>query len=140
MKISGYSRQQLTRMIERYRKQGRLERLQKTTNGFEKKYIDEDIRLLAQLDKRHDTPNGMMVKKLCERAYHEFSEEAYLRLSEISVSHIYNLGKSPGYRNIRSHFEKTKSPKGVHIGERRKPQANGNPGYIRIDTDPTLTL
>jgi transposase InsO family protein len=29
---------------------------------------------------------------------------------------------------------KTKSPKCTHIGERRKPQANGKPAYIRIDT------
>jgi len=134
MKISGYSRQQLTRMIERHRTQGQLVRRQKTTNGFEKKYTNEDIRLLTELDKRHDTPNGMMVKKLCERAYQQFDEEAYLRLSEISVSHIYNLRKSSAYKKIRRHFEKTKSPKGVHIGERRKPQANGKPGYIRIDT------
>lgn len=61
MKISGYSRQQLTRMIERHRTQGQLVRRQKTTNGFEKKYTNEDIRLLTELDKRHDTPNGMMV-------------------------------------------------------------------------------
>lgn len=134
IKIIGYSRQQLTRMIERHNKYGVLRRFQKTVNGFEKHYTDEDIRLLAQLDKRHDTPNGFMVKKLCERAYHEFGEVSYLRLSTISVAHIYNLRKSSGYKKIRIHYEKTKSNKGVHIGERRKPQANGSPGYIRIDT------
>ena len=134
MKISGYSRQQLTRMIARYQTHGLLVRQQKTANGFERQYTDEDIRLLAQLDKRHDTPNGLMVKKLCERAYHEFQDQAYAQLSNISVSHIYNLRKSSGYKKIRCHFEKTRSQKGVHIGERRKPQANGKPGYIRIDT------
>lgn len=133
-KITGYSRQQLTRMIDRYKESGALRRFQKTTNGFEKHYTDEDIRLLAELDKRHDTPNGLMVKKLCERAYHEFEELSYRRLSAISVAHIYNLRKSSGYKKIRIHYEKTKSNKGVHIGERRKPQSNGNPGYIRIDT------
>ncbi len=134
IKISGYSRQQLTRMIARYQAHGALIRHQKTTNGFERQYTDEDIRLLARLDKRHDTPNGLMVKKLCERAYHEFEDQAYVQLSNISVSHIYNLRKSSGYKKIRCHFGKTKSQKGIHIGERRKPQANGKPGYIRIDT------
>jgi len=67
-KVSGYSRQQLTRMIHQYVEQGALKRQQKTTNGFERFYTAEDIRLLAQLDQRHDTPNGLMVKKLCERA------------------------------------------------------------------------
>lgn len=134
IKVSGYSRQQLTRMIQRYTEQGILKRYQKTVNGLEQFYTAEDIKLLAQLDQRHDTPNGFMIKKLCERAYHCFDDMAYERLSYISVSHIYNLRKSAGYKKYRCHYEKTKSPKGIHIGERRKPQANGKPGYIRIDT------
>ena len=121
-------------MIERHGERGELRRFQKTPNGFEMLYTDEDIRVLAQLDKRHNTPNGLMVKKLCERAYHEFGDLSYVRLSAISVAHIYNLRKSSGYKKIRVHYEKTKSKKGVYIGERRKPQTNGNPGYIRIDT------
>lgn len=134
MKVSGYSRQQLTRMIQRYSEKGVLKRYQKTVNGLEQFYTDVDIRLLAELDQRHDTPNGFMIKKLCERAYHCFDDMAYERLSYISVSHIYNLRKSLGYKKHRYHYEKTKSTKGSHIGERRKPQANGKPGYIRIDT------
>lgn len=133
-KVSGYSRQQLTRMIQRYTKNGVLKRFQKTLNGFEQFYRPDDIHLLAELDQRHDTPNGFMVKKLCERAYQDFDELDYERLSHISVSHIYNLRKSSGYKNYRHHYEKTKSHKGVTIGERRKPQANGKPGFIRIDT------
>jgi len=133
-KISGYSRQQLTRMIHRYKREGRLIRYQKTANGFEQQYTADDIQLLAELDRRHDTPNGFMVKKLCERAFDNFEDLAYERLSGISVSHIYNLRKSSRYKKLRRHYEKTKSSKGIHIGERRKPQANGKPGYIRIDT------
>lgn len=57
---------------------------------------------------------------------------AYERLSYISVSHIYNLRKSSGYKKYRCQYEKTKSSKGIHIGEHRKPQANGKPGYIRV--------
>lgn len=133
-KVCGYSRQQLTRMIQRFLEDGELRRYQKTVNGFEQYFTAEDVRLLAQLDQRHDTPNGFMVKKLCERAFHEFDDVNYTRLSRISVSHIYNLRKSAGYKKHRCYYEKTKSPKCLHIGERRKPQANGKPGYIRIDT------
>ncbi len=75
-----------------------------------------------------------MLKKLCECAYREFNELAYERLVYISVSHIYNLRRCADYKKYRCHYEKTKSPKGIHIGERRKPRANGQPGYIRIDT------
>jgi len=121
-------------MIQRYTDSGRLEPRQKTLNGFAKRYTLEDTRLLARLDQRHDTPNGLMVKKLCERAHHQFNDDDYKRLDNISVSHIYNLRKSSGYKKIRCHFEKTKSQKSIHIGERRKPNNNGKPGYIRIDT------
>lgn len=134
MKVSSYSRQQITRMVERYITQGKLKRYQKTSNGFERFYTPEDVQLLVKLDQRHDTPNGLMVKKICERAYLEFDDLAYERLSHISVSHIYNLRQSPAYRNQRCHYEKTKSRKENQIGERRKPIANGKPGYIRIDT------
>lgn len=111
MKVSGYSRQQLTRMIQRYSEEGALKRYQKTVNGLEQFYTDVDIRLLAELDQRHDTPNGFMIKKLCERAYHCFDDMAYERLSHISVSHIYNLRKSLGYKNTAIIMKKQRAPK-----------------------------
>jgi len=108
MKVSAYSRQQLTRMIQRYTHNGKLERFQKTAHGFEQHYTVSDILLLAKLDQRYDTPNGFVIKKLCERAYHIFDDAAYERLSCISVSHIYNLRQSSEYKNYRCHYEKTK--------------------------------
>jgi len=133
MKISGYSRQQLTRLITQYRKTGRIQRCQRTVFGFKQKYTEKDIRLLAAMDERHDTPCGQAVKKLCERACEVFGETKYTALASISVSHLYNLRKSIPYTRQRRHFEKTQ-PKPSKIGERRKPQPNGQPGYIRIDT------
>lgn len=116
IKISGYSRQQLTRMIKRFIETKSLKRHQKTTNGFERVYTDKDIQLLVKLDKRHDTPNGLMVKKLFERAFNRFNEDNYERLSCISASHIYNLRKSSGYKKQRLHYEKTKPNKKTKIG------------------------
>jgi transposase InsO family protein len=133
MKISGYSRQQLTRLIAQYRKTGRIRRCQRTVSGFKLKYSEQDIRLLAAMDERHDTPCGPAVKKLCERACGVYGETEYTALASISVSHLYNLRKSIPYTRQRRHFEKTQ-PKPSKIGERRKPQPNGQPGYIRIDT------
>jgi transposase InsO family protein len=133
MKISGYSRSQLTRLIAQYRKTGRLKRRQRTVSGFKSKYTQHDIRLLAAMDERHDTPCGPAVKKLCERACEVYGETAYTALATISVSHLYNLRKSTTYTRQRRHFEKTQ-PRPSKIGERRKPQPNGQPGYIRIDT------
>ena len=54
-------------------------------------------------------------------------------LAGISVSHLYNLRRSSTYQRARHKFEKTR-PSSSPIGERRKPQPNGQPGYIRVDT------
>ncbi len=101
--------------------------------GFARRYTVEDIRLLAATDERHETPCGPAVKKLCEQAYVVFGQVEYERLATISVSHLYNLRQSTTYTRQRRHFDKTR-PKVSTIGERRKPQPNGQPGYIRIDT------
>ncbi len=132
-KVSRYSRQQVTRLIKQYRDTGRIRYRPATTSGFQGKYTTKDIHLIAQMDERHDTPCGQAIKKLCERAYQVFGDTGYARLSEISVSHLYNLRKSKTYTRKRRHFEKTK-PRNTAIGERRKPQPNGEPGHIRIDT------
>jgi hypothetical protein len=133
MKISGYSRQQLTRLIKQYVKRGKIVRTQQTSKGFARRYTAEDIRLLAELDELHQTPNGAMIKKLCERAYRLFEDADYERLSCISVSHIYNLRHGKAYQQHRRHFTKTQKISSS-IGERRKPTPNGLPGYIRVDT------
>ena len=80
MKISGYSRQQLTRLIKQYRDTGRLVRRQSTVNGFARRFTAEDIRLLAAMDERHNTPNGLTMKKLCERAYTVYGQAKYQHL------------------------------------------------------------
>ena len=133
VKVSGYSRQQITRLVKQYRDTGRLVRRQRTVKGFSRRFNDDDIRLLVNMDVRHNTPNGLTMKKLCERAYAVFDQQEYHHLASISVAHLYNLRKSTPYLRRRRHQEKTRS-KASHIGERRKPQPNGKPGYLRIDT------
>lgn len=132
-KVSGYSRQQVTRLVAQYRQCGRVQRGQRTVAGFARRYTEADIRLLADMDSLHETPCGPRVKKLCERAYTVYGDERYARLAGISVSHLYNLRRSGTYRRTRRHFEGTK-PRSIAIGERRRPQPQGQPGYIRIDT------
>ncbi|MEX0830775.1 MAG: integrase [Nitrospirales bacterium] len=133
VKISGYSRQQLTRLIQQYRQTGRVTRRQRTVQGFARRYTDEDIRLLAAMDARHDTPSGPAIKKLCERACQLFGEAEYQRLATISIGHLSNLRQSQGYRRQRRSVEKTRPTRST-IGERRKPHPAGQPGFLRIDT------
>jgi len=117
MKISGYSRQQLTRLITQYRKTGRLQHRQRTVAGFKQKYTEKDIHLLAQMDERHDTPCRPAIKKLCERACEVFAQPEYTALAAISVSHLYNLRKATAYTRQRRHFAKTQPSKS---GDKRK--------------------
>lgn len=132
-RVSGYSRAQVNRLVQQFRKTGEIQRRHCTTNGFAPKYTRDDIRLLTELDELHDTPSGPAAKKLCERAYHVFSQAQYARLAGISVSHLYNLRRSEPYVRSRRYFGGTR-PTAVRIGERRKPRPNGKPGYLRVDT------
>lgn len=132
-KVTGYSRSQITRLIGQYIKNGRISYRHVVQKGFKQKYTNDDICALAKLDARHDRPCGQTVKKLLERAFKVFDEKQYERLASISVSHIYNLRAKTIYQRMNQQFQATKS-KPSSIGERRKPKANGKPGYIRIDT------
>ena len=132
--VTGYSRQQLTRLIKQYQTAGVVQhrRLYKPL-GFKQKYSAADITLLAEMDERYDTPSGAVIKKFCERACTLFGQTEYQNIAQISVSHLYNLRASKGYQKQRRTFEKTKS-RNVSIGERRPPNSEGKPGYIRVDT------
>lgn len=131
--VSGYSRIQVKRLAKAWLKHGHLRPGTSAGNGFSRKYTDADRRLLAELDELHETLSGQATKKLCERAWRLFDLPAYQRLAGISVSHLYNLRRSSTYQRARRKFDKTR-PVTNAIGERRKPQTNGQPGYIRVDT------
>ena len=133
VKVSGYSRQQVTRLIRRYRDQGRVRYESTGGNRFVRRYTDEDIALLVQTDRLHDVPNGMAAKKLFERALNEYGDSRFMRLAGISVSHLYNLRQSRAYKRQRTWHAKTRSRQ-VDIGIRRRPQPDGKPGYLRVDT------
>jgi transposase InsO family protein len=133
LKMTGYSRQQLTRLIAQHRESCWIGRRQQKRRCFSKRYTLTDILLLAKTDECHQTLSGPATKKLFERAYRVFGDEAYARLAEISVSHLYNLRHSITYQQRRRHFTKTQRT-AVAIGERRKPNPCGEPGYLRIDT------
>jgi len=132
-KVSGYSRIQIKRLVKRYLETGRLKRRQCTHHGFARKYTQEDIHLLARTDELHGSLSGPATKKICERAWEVFRQSEYERLAEISVAHLYNLRGSSSYRTIRRHFDKTRH-RSSDIGERRKPNPQGKPGYLRVDT------
>ena len=139
-RVSGYSRAQLTRLVERGRKPAPLAKQYPAQRiGFTRTYTDADVRLLAHTDTLHGTLSGPATKKLMalghpvERAFEVFGETSYERLATISVAHLYNLRKRSGYQRQRWVWTKTR-PVTLPIGERRAPAPNNRPGYLRVDS------
>jgi transposase InsO family protein len=132
-KMTGLSRAQVTRLISQYGETGEVKLKRQRRRRFAQRYTRADIELLARVDEAHETLSGPATVKILYREYYEFADLRYERLSSISVAHIYNLRKGRVYRERRIHIEKTRPTK-ISIGERRRPQPNGKPGYIRIDT------
>jgi hypothetical protein len=133
-RLTGYSRQHLSRLLARYRRTKALppgSRANRTS--YARKYGPEDVALLAELDRLHDTLSGPATKALLLRAHQRFGDARYARLAGISVSHLYNLRAGDGYRKQRRLWTRTR-PTPVRIGVRKAPAPQGLPGYIRIDT------
>lgn len=134
LKITGYSRAQLTRLIRQWQRDRRLvDRRGPPAQPFARRYTEADVRALVKLDQLHNQLSGPATRKLAERAFQVFGDPAYERLATISVGHLYNVRASAGYRRQRGHYEPTRS-RSIAIGERRRPQPNGQPGYLRVDS------
>ena len=85
------------------------------------------------MDEAHETLSGPATRRILEREHQLYGKQEYARLATISVAHLYNLRKSQRYRERRLNCVKTR-PTAVSIGERRKPDPLGRPGYLRLDT------
>jgi len=133
MSMTGLSRAQVTRLVSCYKETGKVSQRVYRRNQFARQYTAADIELLAAVDEAHESLSGPATQKILYREYHDYGDHGYQRLAAISVAHIYNLRKSRAYRAKRVHYQKTR-PVAVAIGERRRPDPQGRPGYLRIDT------
>jgi transposase InsO family protein len=132
-KVTGLSRAQLHRLIHNWKHGKSNSKTISKRPRFNRKYTDDDIRLIAQTDNLHLRLNGAATKYIFEREYTLFKKPEYERLSKISISHLYNLRQSSQYQRQSMTYTHTQATKN-NIGERRKPFPDGKPGYIRIDT------
>lgn len=131
-KVTGYSKAQLARVLA-LSFYGNPYRTDYKRHVFTKKYTAADIVLLAKTDNLHGRLNGIATQLILQKEYREFHKEEYKRISTISVSHIYNFRKTKKYSYESLTYTKTQAIK-RNIGERRKPEPNGKPGYIRVDS------
>ena len=136
-KVTGLSKSQLTRLIARHRTMGKVIMYYPACkrNGFREKYFPCDVAKLIETDCAHDHLSGEATQTILRREYDIFGKKEYQTISGISVSHLYNIRN--GSRQYNSSQAKymghTKATK-VNIGIRRKPQPQGKPGFLRVDT------
>ena len=98
-RTTGYSRQQLTRLVGRARAGGVLAKRYRTpAHGFARKFSPLDVALLADTDALHGTLSGPATVHLLQRAYALYGDLRYQRLAALSVSHLYNLRAQAGYQ------------------------------------------
>ncbi len=132
-KVTGLSLAQITRLIRQYRQTSDLRPGSGRRHRFPKKYSDSDIALLAEVDRVHERLSGPATRHILQREYHKYGKQNFVRLAEISVSHLYNLRRSTAYRQRLAAFKETR-PSKIAIGERRKPVNGGEPGHLRVDS------
>lgn len=132
-KMTGFSRAQVTRLVGRYVASGQVRMKNSHRHRFPQRYTRADIELLAQVDEAHEGLSGPATRRILEREFHEYGKPEFERLAAISNGHLYNLRRHPRDRQRRKNYQKTR-PNMVPIGERRRPDPKGRPGYLRVDT------
>ena len=137
-RTSGYSRSQITRLVGRW-EANRLaavplvKRYARPAAPFARKYTAGDVALLVEMDRANEDVCGVAIVHLLRRAFAVYGDQRYERLATLSVSHLYNLRKTGGYRAQRAHCTKTRAVCNP-IGVRKAPRPNGRAGWVRIDS------
>jgi hypothetical protein len=132
-KMTGLSRAQITRLIQLYTSGEPVQPKSYRRRRFPTRYTRADIKLLAVVDEAHETLSGPATQKILHREFHDFGDLRYERLARLSVAQLYRLRQSRSYRQHRIAYQPTR-PTQIAIGERRAPQPEGRPGYLRVDT------
>jgi transposase InsO family protein len=132
-KMTGLSRAQVTRLITAYQATGRVKATGYQRHRFTARYTKTDVELLAYVDKAHGNLSGPATRRIVEREYKVYGIAAYERLARISSAQIYRLRATSAYRKRNATYEPTR-PTVIAIGERRRPEPHGRPGFLRIDT------
>ena len=132
-KMTDLSRAQVTRLITAYAATGRVKVTEYERHRFVARYTQADVALLAYVDKAHGNLSGPATRRILERECEVYGIAAYERLARISSAQIYRLRATAAYRRRNATYEPTR-PTVIAIGERRRPEPNGRPGFLRIDT------
>jgi len=133
--FTGYSKRHLKRLVKKVRDGKLFYNPLRKRNKFCQKYFPTDIALLIKTDIAHHCLSGEATKAILVREHKTFGKIKYATISQISISHIYNFrNDNLQYNSSEAKNYKKIQATQVNIGIRRKPEPNGRPGYLRVDT------
>lgn len=130
-RVTSLTEKQIDRHVRAY-KAGKKLHLPYRRRIFSVRYAQEDRELLAETDNCHGRLSGQATRNICAHQ-HAAGDQRYTRLAHISKTHLYRFRQSSRYRVRAMTFERTQAVNRA-IGERRKPEPNGAPGFLRVDT------
>jgi len=128
--FTGYKHSQLHQLIESCLN-GNLSHKKYIRVNVHRTYTGHDIELLEKTDELHYRLSSAATHEIMRREYEIFNHEDFKNISHISFSHINNLRGSEKYKAKYLHHTQARL---VPIGETTKPEINGLPGSIRVDT------
>jgi hypothetical protein len=131
--MTGYSGGNIDKLISRKKKLGVVRLKERTQNTFETFYTNEDIVLLAKVVNVYRGQNGQAIKTVLSEMYTIYKDNRFQRLAHLSTSHLYNLKQKEVYKTYSLTYTKT-NPVSTNIGVRVKPEPDGKPGYVRVDS------
>src|SRR5713101_8008782 len=73
-KVTGLSLPQITRLIRSYVRTGRVEAKPWRRRRFPSKYTEQDVALLAEVDRAHERLSGPATQRILKREYEEFGK------------------------------------------------------------------
>lgn len=133
--FTGYSKGHLKKMAKRWTRGTLVYNPSRKKHKFCQKYFPDDIALLIKTDIAHECLSAEATIRIMKREYEIFGKSDYGKISGISKSHIYNIRNNNNQYSTSNalNFKKTQAVQ-VNIGKRKKPEPNGKPGYVRVDT------
>lgn len=128
--VTGYKKSQLAHLIDTAVR-GSLSRKPYVRSRVYRQYSNRDVKLLEETDELHYRLSAPATHEIVRREYELFHKKEYQQIAAISVSHISNLRDRDEYKS--SYLAHTQARE-VAIGTTKKPEPNGRPGYVRVDT------
>jgi transposase InsO family protein len=133
VKMTGLSRTQVKRLLTEYKQFKRIMRKTENKHQFPRVYTTGDVALLSNADNVALRLSGPAMVHTFKRMHELYQDTEYRRLAHISVSHLYNLRETRQYQSQALTISKTKSV-AIPIGRRQKPENQGRPGFLRVDS------